>query len=83
MLWMVAVYHILRLTYPQFVYSITRAKLTSNKEYNNNNNYYCDTLYDLGRRSSNGKDKDAHLELCQNRSGINKRGEAERDHSPW
>ncbi len=30
-----------------------------------------------------GKGKDANLRLCQDGSGTNKRGEAERDRSPW
>ncbi len=30
-----------------------------------------------------GKRKDADLGLCQDRPGTNKRGEAERDYSPW
>ncbi len=35
------------------------------------------------RKPGVGKDKDADLGLCQDGSGTNKRGEAERDRGPW
>ncbi len=39
-------------------------------------------LYVYSKMPGVGKGKDADLGLCQDRSGINKRGEAERDRGP-